>query len=74
MRFLERHNCHLCEDAWAILGTVTTTERVERVDIDTDDDLVVDYGLRIPVLLADDDTVLAEGVFEPASLRDALGT
>lgn len=72
MRFLERRNCHLCEDAWAVLTSVATTEGVHRVDIDADDDLVADYGLRIPVLLADDGTVLAEGIFDAPALRAAL--
>ena len=72
MIFLERQNCNLCEDAWAVLAAATTTEGVRRVDIDEDDDLVAEYGLRIPVLLSDEGDVLAEGVFDPTALRAAL--
>jgi cytochrome c-type biogenesis protein CcmE len=74
MRFLERRRCHLCEDAWAVLAGVSTTEGVERVDIDEDDALVVEYGLRIPVLLSDDGTVIAEGRFDADALRAAIGS
>ncbi len=74
MIFLERPNCHLCEDAWALLADVTTTEGVRRLDIDGDDALVVEYGLRIPVLLSDRGAVLAEGVFDRAALAAALQT
>ena len=73
MIFLERQNCHLCEDAWAVLAAVTTTEGVRRVDIDGHDHLVGEYGLRIPVLLSDGGDVLAEGVFDPGALTAALG-
>jgi hypothetical protein len=52
---------------------VADAERVvTRLDIDPIDDLVRDYGLRIPVLLDDDGTVLAEGRFEARSLRRTL--
>jgi hypothetical protein len=42
------------------------------VDIDRDDDLTRDYGLRVPVVLGPGNVVLAEGVIEARSLRRAL--
>jgi hypothetical protein len=43
------------------------------VDIDTDEDLIERYGLRIPVVLGPGDVVLAEGVIEDLeSLRRAI--
>lgn len=45
---------------------------VEAVDVDADDDLVKEYGIRIPVVLAPDDTVLAEGIIEERPFRSAL--
>ncbi len=70
MRFLERPGCHLCEDAWVLLTELGVT--AERVDIDDDDALVRDYGLRIPVLLDDAGAVVAEGVFDRRTLQRAL--
>jgi hypothetical protein len=46
---------------WAVHKTGTT---FVEVDIETDDDLVAVYGLRIPVVLAGDDVVLAEGIID----------
>jgi hypothetical protein len=45
---------------------------VEEVDIDHDDALTRDYGLRVPVVLGPGDVVLAEGVIEARTLRRAL--
>ena len=43
------------------------------VDIDTDDRLVFDYGMRIPVVLAPDGTVIAQGRIEDgAAIKRAL--
>jgi Glutaredoxin-like domain (DUF836) len=46
---------------------------IDEVDIDTDDELVKLYGLRVPVLLASHDRVIAEGVIDDRKLlRDAI--
>ena len=49
----ERPGCHLCEDAAGLLDQIVGPDRYERVDIDTDDHLLVRYGHRIPVLAVD---------------------
>ena len=49
----ERDGCHLCEEAAAVLDSVLGVGRYQRVDIDTDDDLVVRYGFRVPVVTVD---------------------
>ena len=49
----ERPGCHLCEDAAELLDQIVGPDRYERVDIDTDDDLLVRYGHRIPVVTVD---------------------
>jgi hypothetical protein len=46
--------------------------RFQEVDIDSDSSLLEAYGDRIPVLLAPDGTVVAEGRIESGSLRRAL--
>jgi len=45
---------------------------LSETDIDTDDDLIKVFGLRIPVLLDPRGRVLAEGVIDDRSLRRAL--
>ncbi len=46
----ERDGCHLCEEARVLLDTMLGPDRYRRVDIDTDDDLLVAYAYRIPVV------------------------
>jgi hypothetical protein len=81
MQFLTRTGCHLCEDALPVARRVAsiTRTRMSEVDIDADDELVVEFGLRIPVVRWSDGTVLAEGVVElkpllAAAIRKRLGT
>ena len=49
----ERAGCHLCEDAAVLLDEMLGADRYTRVDIETDDDLLVRYGHRIPVVTVD---------------------
>lgn len=72
MRFFERSDCHLCHDAWSILERLGIDGDVQRIDVDHDLALVAEYGLRIPVLVDEAGTVLAEGVFDPGELRRRL--
>jgi hypothetical protein len=45
---------------------------VEEVDVETDEGLLMDYGLRIPVVLGPDERVLAEGIIGRVQLRREL--
>jgi hypothetical protein len=47
---------------------------VEEVDVDSDDLMMRDYGMRIPVVLGDGDRVFAEGLIDQKKLRRALRT
>jgi hypothetical protein len=49
----ERAGCHLCEEAAVLLDEMLGADRYDRVDIDTDGDLLVRYGHRIPVVTVD---------------------
>jgi len=73
-RFLIRSGCHLCDEARPVVKEAV--ERVggtiHEVDIDDDDALTRDYGLRVPVLLGPGDIVVAEGRIEARPLRRAL--
>jgi hypothetical protein len=42
------------------------------VDMDSDDELVRLYSLRVPVVLGPGDRVLAEGRIDPRQLRKAI--
>jgi len=46
----ERDGCHLCEEARVLLDEMLGSDGYARVDIETDDDLVLRYGFRIPVI------------------------
>jgi Glutaredoxin-like domain (DUF836) len=74
-RFLIRAGCHLCDEARPVVekAVASVGGTIREVDIDTDDALTRDYGLRVPVLLGPGDTVLAEGKIEARPLRKALG-
>lgn len=48
-----RRGCHLCEDAGVLLDDVLGPDGWDAVDIEADDDLLVRYGHRIPVLSLD---------------------
>ena len=45
-----RHGCHLCDDASVLLDEMLGTDGWDAIDIDADDDLLVRYAHRIPVL------------------------
>ena len=50
-----RVDCHLCDDAKAVLEDVRRERPFEltTVDVDTDPALVEAYGLEVPVILVD---------------------
>ena len=61
----ERAGCHLCEDAAVLLESMLGPDRYRRVDIDTDDDLLVRYGHRIPVVTVDGEERLEAPITAP---------
>jgi hypothetical protein len=46
-----REGCHLCEEAGVLLDEMLGADGWDAVDIETDDDLLVRYAHRIPVLV-----------------------
>jgi len=75
VQFLVREGCHLCDEARPIVLAAARRSGVEvvEVDVDGDDRLVAEFGLRIPVVLGPGDEVLAEGVIDdPRTLRRSL--
>ena len=68
-----RAGCHLCDEAREVIVTVRAGDpfAFEEIDIETDDDLVRDYGVRIPVVAVDGEELFEISV-DPAALRAAL--
>ena len=68
-----RRRCHLCDDARAALMSVRRTVpfHFEEVDIDCDDALVGEYGIRIPVVLVDGEELFEYRV-DVEALEEAL--
>ena len=68
-----RPGCHLCDEARLVIEAARAEVAFvfEEVDIETDDALVRDYGLRIPVVAIDGDEVFEISV-DRTSLLAAL--
>ncbi len=58
VRFYHREQCHLCDEALTLLHQAGLANQVLMIDIDSDPELGVVYGLRIPVVEAGDGRVL----------------
>jgi predicted thioredoxin/glutaredoxin len=65
-----RQDCHLCDDALALLRCLG--HEPELADVDADDRLHDLYDWRVPVVLVDG-RVVAEGKVEAGALRRTLG-
>lgn len=52
-----RPGCHLCDEARAVMldARRRTPFAFDEIDIETDDDLLREYGVRIPVVSIDGD-------------------
>jgi glutaredoxin len=73
--FLTRRDCHLCDDAREVLDAISDDIglQVNEVDVDSDDELKNLYGLRVPVVLASHDRVIAEGIIDDKrTLKDQI--
>jgi len=70
-----RPDCHLCDEAIRRIRELVADRpgvEVESVNIESDDDLLRRYLERIPVVVAEGETV-SELVFDPGPLRTRLG-
>ena len=66
-----REGCHLCEDAGVLLDDMLGTDGWDAVDIGADDDLLVRYAHRIPVLVVDGEE-RGELIITRPDVEDAL--
>jgi len=75
LEFITKAGCHLCDEALPIVRREASRygwSIVERSVLD-DDELMADYGLRIPVVLLNGDPV-AEGLIEPGEVEAVLAS
>jgi len=49
----ERSGCHLCDEVRGVLDALLGKAGYERIDIDSDDALILRYGFRVPVVSVD---------------------
>ena len=68
-----RDGCHLCEEASVLLDEMLGTDGWDAVDIASDDDLLVRYAHRIPVLTVDG-AERAELVITRPDVEEALAS
>jgi hypothetical protein len=62
-------HCHLCVDAGMLLDEMVGTDGYQVVDIETDDDLVLRYGARVPVVAIDGADALEAPITGPDLAR-----
>lgn len=74
IRFLTRPGCHLCAEAEFTVRRLAGEMGVGMVmvDVDAEAELSARFGLRVPVVLDPEGTVMAEGAIEARPLRRAL--
>jgi Glutaredoxin-like domain (DUF836) len=67
-----RRGCHLCEDASVLLDSMLGADAWDAVDIEADDDLLLRYAHRIPVLAVEGEDRLELIITRP-DLEAVLG-
>jgi hypothetical protein len=74
LELLTRQRCPLCDEGAATARRMASLTRTKLrvVDVDTDPELAVDYGLRVPVVRDGSGSVLAEGHIHPWRLLAAM--
>ncbi|MEX1094179.1 MAG: glutaredoxin family protein [Acidimicrobiia bacterium] len=74
VQFLTRNRCPLCDAARPLVNAEVARYggTVQELDVDASDSLRERYGSRIPVVIAEDERVIAEGRIEKRALRRGL--
>jgi glutaredoxin len=68
-----RPGCHLCDDARAVLEAerARTPFELREIDIESSDELLAEFGVRIPVVVVDGEEAF-EYVVDADALHDLL--
>lgn len=69
-----RDGCHLCDEARRVIDDIRRTAPFDfiEIDIETDDMLIREYAIRIPVVTVDGDELFEISV-DPTAFRAAVG-
>jgi len=67
----ERAGCHLCDEVRVLLDGMLGEGGYERIDIETADALILQYGFRVPVITMDG-VVRLEAPMTEGELRSLL--
>lgn len=66
-------DCHLCDEAESLMHAASLSESYQKVDIETDLDLLKRYGIHVPVLKRTDTQQELFWPFEQPDLAAFLG-
>lgn len=66
-------DCHLCDDAEVLLHSEGLAGKYQKVDIETDLELLKRYGIHVPVLERKDNRKELFWPFNSAELAEFLG-
>jgi Glutaredoxin-like domain (DUF836) len=74
IRFLTRPGCQLCDDARPLVEDLVGRRGgvILELDIEQNEQLTSEFGMRIPVVLLADGSVVAEGLITRKELRKGL--
>ena len=67
-------DCHLCDEAESLMHSQGLSESYQKVDIETDLELLKRYGIHVPVLKREDNQQELFWPFGQAELAGFLGT
>jgi len=67
-----RNECHLCDEAGALVERVAPEVALHKVDIESDLKLIRRYGVRVPVLFRSDNQAELDWPFNTAALQEFL--
>lgn len=67
-------DCHLCDEAESLLHSAGLGERYQKVDIETDLELLKQYGIHVPVLMREDNGQELFWPFDEVQLAVFLAT
>ena len=68
-----QEECHLCDDAELLLHSIGLAESYRKVDIESDLELLKEYGIHVPVLQREDTEERLFWPFDEAGVRGFLG-
>ena len=69
-----QEECHLCDEAELLLRSIGLADSYREVDIESDLELLKEYGIHVPVLQREDTKQRLFWPFDEATIKDFLGS